>query len=468
MIDQSQVLKELIRRKKAQETMADFARFVLEVEPARHHLMICDVFERVLEGKLKRAIIAAPPGSAKSTYSSLLAPAFIMAMTKGFQIISCSHTTDLAEDFGRKVKSLVESPEYRKLFPNVMIDDKNNAAGRWSTLNGSSYFAAGVGAGISGRRADLLLIDDPYKNFADANSPAARKKVLDWFYNDAIPRLKPSAAIVVIATRWHEDDLTGRLLEKAMMGGDKYEVLNFQAICENPESDPLKRKYGEALWPGYQDLEFYLSRKQNMPSRDWSALYQQKPIPEEGYMMKKSWFKYFREKPEEIAQQCLVFQSWDTSLGDTSDSDHSVGTTWGKTKDNQFYLLDMLRGRFKFTELLGHISASHQKWKPRAVLIENKNSGRSAIHALERFNMNVIPFNPEKFGGKDMRFAAVTPCFESGRVFLPQNATWRDQYEEELLGYSTPGYKDDIVDSTSQALIWGTGYSNRSTRKLGI
>lgn len=463
-----ELLKELKRRAEARESLVSFAKYVLDVDAAKHHKIICNTFEKVFDGTLRRVILAAPPGSAKSTYSSLLAPAFAVGKKEGYQIISASHSTELAEEFGRKIKNVIKSKEYQDIFPHVEVDQRNDAAGRWSTTNGCTFFAAGAGAAISGRRADLLLIDDPYKNFAEANTASARKKILDWYINDAKTRLKKGGAIVIIATRWHPDDLTGYLLERMANGGEKYEVLNFQAICENPESDPIGRQYGEALWPEWQPLDVLNEIKMGMPVRDWSALYQQKPTPEEGYVLNRGWFKTYTQKPEEFAkseQVSMIFQSWDTSDGGEK-ADFSVCTTWAKTIDGNFYLLDMYKDRPKYTDLIAAITREHAKWNPRCVLIENKNAGRSALNSLKSFRMTLIPINPEKHGGKDIRFSSISPLFEAGKVFIPKSLRFSEVFQEELLGYSSPGYKDDVVDSTSQALIWATAYNRRSMGKL--
>lgn len=452
----------------AHDNIADFARYVGEVEPARHHLLLCEKLDKIITGETTRLIICAPPGSAKSTYTSLLMPAFFAGRTGGL-VVSASHTISLAEEFGRKVRTVVQNPRYRTVFPDAILDDTNKAAGRWAMTNGGSYYATGVGGSVTGRRADLIIVDDPYTGRADANSPTRRKTVHDWFFADLYTRLRPGGRIVLIQTRWHEEDLAGELLKMAETGeGEPYELVNFQAICEDPDKDPLGRKVGEALWPEWQTLEMLEKIRRNISSFEWNSLYQQRPSSEKGNMVQRDWFRRYPEPPEVIRNNCQfrIIQSWDTAQTVSQRSDPSVCVTLGQTPTGDFFVLDVWRKQVEFPELMAALMEQARKHSPSAVLIEDKGSGQSLIQTMRGApGLNIVGMKPQQIGDKEFRFSQVTPMFQAGRVWIPERAPWVDYLVDEVTTFPTAKH-DDLVDALSQALSWAAPNKRRGMARL--
>lgn len=462
--DELKIYNELLRRRRAAEGVADFTGYMMDVKPARHHRLLCEKLDRLLFGSLKRLIVAAPPGSAKSTYCSMGLPSFVMGRFRGFNVVSASHTAELAETWGRKVRNYVDSPTFRKIFPDTMVDPANRSAGRWSTMDDNTYFACGVGGSVTGRRADLLICDDLFRGRQDADSLARRNLVYDWFKADAYTRLKPGGRVVLIATRWNEDDLTGRLLQEMEDGGEEWEVLSLPAICEDPEVDPLGRKYGEPLWPEWQPLSDLERIKSSLTARDWSSLYQQSPSPQEGNLVHRSWFKFY--DLTELPKNLRIIQSWDTATVVNARSDPSVCLTIGIDPDYNYYLLDCFRQRLEFPDLQRAVLQQALTYNPGAILIEDKGSGQSLIQTLKgHIPFSIIACRPQIIGNKEFRFDEVRPVIEAGRLFLPKGQKWVEGYVEELVTF--PGAKhDDQVDATSQALTWAAPKPRRGMRRL--
>jgi len=455
-MEQQKLLREMLRRKKARETLAAFAEYTLQVTPAAHHRVICDKLDEVVAGKCRRLIICSPPGSAKSTYTSLLLPAYWMAKNGGL-VLSASHTAELADTFGKRVRNLVTDQRYRNVFPQVVVSDDNRAAARWGTRDGAEYFGIGVGGGVAGRRANLLLIDDPYRTRKDARSPTVRQSVQDWFFTDAYTRIIPGSPIILIQTRWHMDDLAGYLQLKQSEGGEKWDLINFTAICEtdDPKEDPIGRRKGEALWPGWQPIEDLLQIKENMVREDWNALYQQHPSDPEGELVNRSWIKWVREdkipKREEFV---TVVDSWDTATAITERSAYSVCCKIGRTKEGNYYLLKVVRKKVPYHELVVLVRDTYfdEDYPANKVYIENKGTGQSLIQAFRaRSPLNVIPITPEREGGKEFRFEIVTDVLQAGRFYGPANAKWKSDFEDEIYTFPNSRTKDQ-ADALSQGL----------------
>ena len=264
----------VLKRRTIRRNLTDWARHC-GYEPALHHRLLINRLEQIARGEIKRLAVFMPPGSAKSTYGSVLFPPWLMAQHLGRSILGASHTTELAEKWGRRVRNLVTS--YCGVL-GINLADDNQAAGRWSLTSGGEYFAAGVGTGIAGFRADTVIIDDPVRSREDADSDLKRERVWEWYKADLTPRLKPGNSIVLIQTRWHEDDLAGRILAEMAAGGEKWDVVCLPAQAE--ENDALGRSAGEWLWDdSYGYGELLRHEKEQQPSRNWSALYQQHPAP---------------------------------------------------------------------------------------------------------------------------------------------------------------------------------------------
>lgn len=328
--------KELLKRRSIRRSLTEWSRHC-GFEPAAHHALLISKLEAVARGDIDRLMVFMPPGSAKSTYASVLFPPYMLAQDPKLTIIAASHTVELAERFGRRVRNLI-AEHGNVLGFNLAVDSQ--AAGRWDTNAGGEYFAAGVRGPITGRRADLALIDDPVKSREEADSETIRERVKDWWRNDLYTRLKPGGRCVIIQTRWHELDLSGWLLEEAKTGGDQWDVLNLPAIAE--ADDALGRKVGEPLWPDWQDGKALERIRGAVGPRTWSALYQQRPQPDEGTFFQRDWFQRF-----DIAtrpQHLNVYGTSDYAVTEDG-GDYTVHRVWGVDSGGGLWLLAGWRGQ---------------------------------------------------------------------------------------------------------------------------
>ena len=441
--------------------------YVDTVTPAQHHTLLNDKLQQVADGDLTRLMVFMPPGSAKSTYASVTFPTFYMGTHPNEPVILASYGSSLAAKFGRKCRQITGSDKYQELF-NCHLRKDNRAVDDWGLTNGSTFMCGGILSGLTGNRAKLIVIDDPVKGREDADSPTIREKTWEAYLNDLRTRLKPRGAIVIIQTRWHEDDLSGRMLPDDWNGesgsitskdGEEWEVLCLEAECTRPD-DPLNRSVGEYLWTDWFTQEHWQREKSIQGSRNWAALFQQRPRPMEGSLIQREWIHRYRETPPEFLR---VVQSWDTAYKDKEINDPSVCTTWGETRHG-YYLLDVFRDRLTYPDVKRAIINAALKWKPQAVLIEDKASGQSLIQELKQGTQvnddaiypPVIAVDPKGVNKID-RLVAVSSLFESGAVHLPEQAPWLLDYEMELFGFPISTH-DDQVDSTSQYLKWTYAY----------
>ena len=464
MQEEQSLIQEALQRQEASKSFAQYSRYVGEVEPAKHHLIICNAIERVLRGKSKRLIICAPPGSAKSTYTSKFMPPFAYGWYPKLKIIGCSHTQELATDFSRNVRDTIRgNPKYHNVFPGTQIDPYNQASERWGLVTGGSYLSAGAGIGIAGYRADIILIDDPYRTRADAQSETIRKSIVSWFYNDVYPRKYPHGAIILIQTRWHPEDLAGVLIQKAKEGiGEPYEVINIQAIYEDPEiKDPLDRQLGEAYWPGWQPLSDLEQIKANMEPLDWLSLYQQKPMNPQGNVVNKDWFRTYDVLTEDILKYSLVVVSWDTAGTTTEKAKYTVGLVAIITPGGDIYIKDMYRKKAEYPQLEKEVYSFCRQHNSNVCLIEDRGTGTSLIQKYKNMPLNVIKISPANLGDKEFRFDQASPTIEAGKVFLPKYAPWVNTFLSEILEFPFGTYKD-ICDALSQLINW---YDARKVRR---
>jgi predicted phage terminase large subunit-like protein len=422
----------------------DLACYAMALSPnfelAAHHRLIVDELEAVERGEIRRLMIFMPPRHGKSLLASQIFPAYYLGRHPDRQIICASYGQELADDFGRKVRNIVSDPIHRAIFPEFRLADDSASMRRFGTTAGGSYFAVGRDGAITGRGADIFLIDDPLKNFEEARSELIREGLHQWYSTVARTRLQPGGGIVLISTRWHEDDLAGRLLREA--SGEDWHVLSLPAIAEVDESF---RRAGEALWPEKFPLEVLEQIRREVGGAIFTSLYQQHPAAAEGTVFNRGWWRFYRELPA-----CKrVVQSWDTAFKTGSENDYSVCTTWG-VLGNGYYLLSFWRGRVDFPELKRLVGSLGKEWKPNAILVEDKASGQSLIQELQyQSALPIISISVDR--DKMARAQAITPLIEAGKVFLPESAPWLDAYLDELAAFPT-GVHDDAVDSTTQAL----------------
>ena len=435
------------------------------LQPAHHHRLLIEKFHDVEAGRLNRLMVFWPPGHAKSKYSSEFGPAWWIGRNKKKTIIHASYGTDFAERFGRKIRNIVRTDEFERVFGVTLAAD-SRAAGEWETVAGGEYKAAGVGAGITGRRADLGLIDDPVKSRKEADSPTFRQAAWDWYQADFRTRLKPGAAIVIIQTRWHEDDLSGRILPKDYDGrsgwieardGERWFVLNFPAVCER-EDDLTGRKIGDALWPGYIDLAMLLQLKKTVGSRNWDALYQQRPRPSDGGIFKEAWL---RDRYGVVpVGASMTVHSWDTAQKPDQINDPSACSVWDLGRGVPgYYLREVWKDQVDYPTLKRKVIAFAERDKPAAILIEDKSSGQSLIQELRQTTtLPIIAIEP--LGDKIFRANEVSAMVEAGLMHLPQSAPWLIDFEGEFFGFPLSANYDQ-VDSVTQFLKWVRGWSGQ-------
>jgi predicted phage terminase large subunit-like protein len=409
-------------------------------EVAEHHRIIIEKLEAVERGEIKRLMIFMPPRHGKSLLATQLFPAWYLGRRPDRGIITSSYSQDLADDFGRRVRNFLDEPLHRATFPKCKLSEDSRAANRFGTTAGGTYFSVGVGAAITGRGAHLMLIDDPIKGAEEARSETVRRSLKEWYSSVARTRLQPGGAIVIIQTRWHEDDLAGWLLNEH--GGEGWDVLSLPAIAEMDE--PF-RKEGAALWPErFPVSELELIRRES-GGAVWASLYQQRPAAAEGAIFKRDHWRYYDQLPE----MKRVILSVDTAFKTGTENDYSVIATWGEGQTG-FYLLSLWRDRVEFPRLKQTLVSIAEQWKPRNVLIEDAASGQSLIQELR--DSTSLPVKPIKVDrDKTARAYAVTPLCEAGRVYLPQSAPWLMQFLDEHSNFPNSRF-DDTVDTTTQAL----------------
>ena len=453
--------RELLRRSATKHLDSFILYTYSEYKMGWVHKEICDTLDQFLRDveaqKSPRLIICQPPRSGKSEIVSRRFPAYALGKNPDLQIIATSYSADLVSRFNRDVQRIIDDDIYREIFPSTTLNGRNvktDAKGayiRTSDLfevvgHKGSYRSTGVGGGITGQGADILIVDDPIKDRAEANSPTIREKLWDWYTSTAYTRLSPGGGVIVMATRWHTDDLIGRLIQKMQEGsGDKFDVIIYPAIAEQDEPH---RKAGEALHPERYDLEQLNAIRQTIGPQDWSALYQQRPVPEGGAVFKIAAFKRWNSTnlPPAFDQ---ILGSWDMTFKDSKSSDYVVGQVWGR-KGVDLYLLDLFRGQWDFTKTLEMFALMTAKYpRTHRWLIEDKANGSAIISVLKKQIHGITPITPTE--SKLERAYAITPLIEAGNVYIPESATWLANFEDELLNFPA-GAHDDQVDSMTQAL----------------
>ena len=450
------LLVELEEAKAKEQSRDEFLPFVHRMWPSfiggRHHAIMADAFERVANGELKRLIINMPPRHTKSEFASYLFPAWFLGKYPEKKIIQTAHTAELAVGFGRKVRNLIDQEDFQEVFPGIELSSDSKAAGRWNTNKKGDYFAIGVGGAVTGKGADVLIIDDPHSEqeaAIGAYNPEVYDKVYEWYTSGPRQRLQPGGSIIVVMTRWSVRDLTGQIIKSATQreGADEWEVIELPAIM--PSGDPL--------WPEFWPKDQLESLKAELPVSKWSAQYQQDPTSEEGALIKREWW---REWEYESPPPCeAIIQSWDTAFLKTQRADYSACTTWGvfnhpndqgETVPN-LILLDAYKEKLEFPDLKRAAYEKYWEYEPDQMIVEAKAAGSPLIFELRAMGIPVTEFTPSRGQDKIARVNAVSDLFASGVVWAPATR-WAEEVIEECAAFPA-GEHDDLVDSTTQALL---------------
>lgn len=442
-------LLEMDRVERCQES---FLYFVTQMWPGfisgKHHTIMANAFERVAAGTLKRLIINMPPRHTKSEFASYLLPSWFLGKYPEKKIIQTAHTAELAVGFGRKVRNLVQSENYQKVFDTKLSSD-SKAAGRWNTDKGGDYFAIGVGGAVTGKGADVLIIDDPHsEQEARQNNPVVFDGVYEWYTSGPRQRLQPGGAIIIVMTRWAKRDLTGQIIKNSEKGGvDDWEIIEFPAILPS----------GTPLWPGFWSKIELEALKAELPTAKWEAQYQQNPTGNESAIIKRDMWRIWEGDTPPSCE--YLIQSWDTAFEKNNRADYSACTTWGifqhpdsmgNLKPN-IIVLDSFKQRMEFPELKKRAFDTWKEWNPDTLIVEKKAAGAPLIYELRQMGIPLEEYTPSKGSDKIARVNAVSDLFSSGLVWCP-DTRWADELMEELAAFPN-GDNDDLVDSSSQALL---------------
>jgi predicted phage terminase large subunit-like protein len=447
--------QELAQRILARKRLLPFVeRFNVDYNAGWVHKDVCKRLEQfsrdVVDQKSPRLMLFMPPRHGKSTLASVAFPAWHLGRNPEHEFISCSYSGSLAMGFSRKVRQVLREPTYKAVF-KTRLDPDSQSAEAWLTTAGGGYVAAGVGGGITGKGAHVLVIDDPVKNREDAESQNNRDANWDWYTSTAYTRLAPGGGVLVILTRWHDDDLAGRLLKAGAEGGDAWEVVRYPAIAEEDEEF---RKAGEALHPDRYSEEALRRIERAVGPRDWSALYQQNPVADDGQYFTRSMVQYY--DPAEIDNDTMRYYcAWDLAIGKNDRNDYSVGVVVGINEDDDMYVMDVVRGRFDGFELVERILDLYEEWKPSIIGIEKGHIEMALGPFLEKRvrerGLFEAYFKDLKTGRRDKeaRARAIQGRMQQGKVYFPRDAHFTGPLIAELLRFPN-GMHDDQVD----ALAW--------------
>lgn len=468
-------VQKTIKKIRARKRLLNFILYTKEDYSVNwHHELVCDELDAFLaDPNRTRLMIFTGPRRGKSEIISRRLPAYVFGKNPNLQIIATSYGAELAQAMNRDVQRVIDSPAYQELFPATRLSGKNvktTSLGNYVRTSDKFeivgykgvYRSAGVGGGITGQGADIAIIDDPFKDWAEASSDKRRQLIKDWYSSTLYTRLSPNAKVIIINTRWHEDDLSGWLLKEAEVNkdADQWEVMSFPEIQDEHNEykhpkDP--RKDGEVLWPTRFTETIVQKIKHSVGSKVWSALFQQRPSPDGGQIVKGEWFKYFKELPDIE----YYIGSWDCSFKDTSKADYVVGQVWGVVGSNK-YLVYMVRERLDIVATIKEMLKTTNQFKLRSMIIEDKANGPAIISMLKNKVPGLIAFNPE--GSKEARANAVAPQFEAGNIWLPDKYSpsnrqnfptvvgLLDAYVNEFKTFPN-GANDDMVDATTQVLL---------------
>jgi predicted phage terminase large subunit-like protein len=422
----------------------------------KHHRILSNLLMEIAAGKKDRVCVNIPPRHGKSQLVSIYFPAWFLGKFPNKKVMMVSHTTDLAVDFGRKVRNIVDSAAYKQIFPTVNLAADSKSAGRWNTNVGGEYYACGIGSSIAGRGADLLLVDDPHSEQDVINGNFdVFDKAYEWFTYGARTRLMPQGKVAIIQTRWHLDDLTGRVVKDMAMnaGSDQYEVVEFPAIIDtiNKVGEPVQK----ALWPEFYDLPALLRTKASMPLFQWNAQYQQNPTSEEASVVKREWWKIWTKEDPPRCEYLIM--SLDAAAEAHNRADFTALTTWGVFNNEEagayhIILLNSIKKRIEFPELKALALEEYKEWEPDAFIVEKKSNGVPLFQELRRQGIPLQEYTPHRGSGDKLaRLNSVADIVMSGLVWVPETR-WAEELVEEIAGFPFSSH-DDLVDSTVMALM---------------
>ena len=479
--EQSEILKiaeVLEKRNYAAKCQLDLIEFCRHMQPdykvGKHHRILANLLMEIAEGNKDRVCVNMPPRHGKSQLVSIYFPAWFLGRYPNKKVLMVSHTSDLAVDFGRKVRNIIDTEAYKEIFPTVTLAQDSKSAGRWNTNVGGEYYATGVGAALAGRGADLLLVDDPHneQDIINGNFDVF-EKAYEWFTYGARTRLMPGGRVAIVQTRWHLDDLTGRVTRDMSMNdkADQYEVVEFPAILEVEQKETNEDGEEEAsfmqkpLWPEFFDLEALLRTKASMPTFQWNAQYQQNPTSEEASIVKREWWNWW--KPERPPKCEYIIMSLDAAAETHNRADYTALTTWGVffnddagVVDHQgrlqgaynIILLNSVKKRVEFPELKRLALEEYQEWEPDSFIVEKKSAGTALYQELRRTGIAVQEYTPHRgTGDKLARLNSVSDIVQSGLVWVPETR-WAEELVEEVAGFPFMS-NDDLVDSMVMALM---------------
>ena len=448
--------KAALEREKCQDS---FMSYVKKMWPGfihgRHHAVLAKKFEDIASGKIKRLAISLPPRHTKSEFGSFLFPSWFLGKFPNKKVMQASNTGELAVGFGRKVRNLVMGEQYAEVFPDVTLRQDSKAAGRWSTNKDGEYFAIGVGGTMTGRGADLVIIDDPHTEqeaALAAHDPSVYDKSYEWYTSGPRQRLQPNGAIIIIATRWSERDLIGRVIQDSVERGrpDEWDVVELPAIMPS----------GNSLWPEFWPLDQLEALKEELSPSKWNAQYQQQPTGEEGAIIKREWWNIWTK--EEPPRCEFIIQAWDTAFTKNERSDFSACTTWGifhmneNENDTHMILLDSFQKRMEFPELKEKARSHYLEWQPDDCIIEAKAAGASLIQELnQQADLFVRGYTPsrgtrQQSNDKIARMNTVAPIFQSGKVWAP-DTRWARELIDQMAAFPNAAH-DDLADTAVMAV----------------
>ncbi len=459
--DINTIVDELSTRNYNQRAYDDLIAFCQHMQSdykvGKHHRILADMLMGIEQGDKDRICVNIPPRHGKSQLVSIMFPAWYLGRNPGKKVMMVSHTTDLAVDFGRKVRNLIATDEYKAIFPTVSLAVDSKSAGRWNTSVGGEYYACGIGSSIAGRGADLLLIDDPHSEQDVINGNFdVFAKAYDWFTYGARTRLMPGGSVAIVQTRWHMDDLTGRVVVDMSQNdkADQYEIVEFPAILEVP------RKKGSGytekpLWPEFFDLNALHRTKASMPTFQWNAQYQQEPTAEEASIVKREWWQSWGDEAPPLCE--YIIMSLDAAAESHNRADFTALTTWGvflneHTGAHNIILLNSIKKRLEFPELKELAMEEYSSWDPDAFIVEKKSSGTALYQEMRRMGLPVQEYTPHRGSGDKLaRLNSVSDIVSSGLVWVP-TTRWAEEVIEEIAGFPFMSH-DDLVDSTIMALM---------------